>query len=411
MEILRIKNIKYKYYVIQEIFKAIALIGFFFWGLHYVAQTFNVPVFPKSVVELLLLYTLSGFLFLSWLLGERKKSLLVTAYLVTFQIVGLAFIFKDPFVVPRILIPVLLTYLSLFLFQSPEEFQKLAEKQKMEALKKDLNLLMERLDFYKKQLQEVEENYKKLLEEKQKLEELYNSEASTELEELLNEKERALKEAEEKIKTLNQKIEQLKENNRELWKLLEESMEEEEPTKGKEELRRLRKERKKLLKRVRELEGLLNDVKMTNELLTLENEELKKRIKELEKKVKELEESLSRKKAELERFVDLYERDLGAYINLLLERVYLTPSALADFAGLSQKVRKNFVKYLKKLERLNPSEVRFESLETSKGNIFKDRFSGGRVYLTIRDGKFVIEGILEGEDSKKKDRFIRERFA
>ncbi|HIC09416.1 MAG TPA: hypothetical protein EYO62_05140 [Aquificales bacterium] len=243
------------------------------------------------------------------------------------------------------------------------------------------------------------------------MEELYNSEHSAELEELLNEKEKALKEAEKKIRELNQKIEQLKENNRELWKLLEESMDEEEPSKGRDELRRLRRERKKLLKRIRELEELLKDVKMANELLTLENEELKKRVKELEKKVEELGESLNRKKAELERFVDLYERDLGSYINLLLEKVYLTPSALADFASLSPKVRKSFVKYLKKLERLNPSEVRFESLETSKGNVFKDRFSGGRVYLTVKDGRFVIEGILEGEDSKKKDRFIRERFA
>ncbi len=411
MDILRIKNIKYKYYVIQEVFKAVALIGFFFWGLHYIAKTFDIPVFPKSIVELLLLYTLSGFLFLSWFLGERKKSLLVTAYLVTFQIVGLAFVFKDPFVVPRILIPVLLTYLSLFLFQSPEEFLKLMERQKVEALEKDLNLLRERLDFYRKQLQEVEENYRKLLEEKERLEELYNSEHSAELEELLNEKERTLKEAKKKIKDLNQKIEQLKENNRELWKLLEESMEEEGSSKGRDELRRLRRERKKLLKRIRELEELLKDVKMANELLTLENEELKKHVKELEKKVEELGESLNRKKAELERFVDLYERDLGSYISLLLEKVYLTPSALADFASLSPKVRKSFVKYLKKLERLNPSEVRFESLETSKGNVFKDRFSGGRVYLTLKDEKFIIEGILEGEDSKKKDRFIRERFA
>jgi len=363
------------------------------------------------VVELLLLYTLSGFLFLSWLLGERNRLLLITAYLVTFQIVGLAFVFKDPFVVPRILIPVLLTYLSLFLYQSPEELMKSIEKQQMESLKKDLNIFKEKLNFYRNQLEEVKRNYEKLLKEKEKLEELYNSSASVELKNLLHEKEMALKQAEEKVTELNKKIEQLKQNNRELWNLLEESFEDNEPVRSKDELRKLRRERKKLVKKIKEFEILLKDYEMNNELLSLENEELKKKVSELEQEIKHLKENLERKKAELNRFVDLYERDLGNYINLLLEKVYLTPSALADFASLSEKVRKNFVKYLKKLEKLNPAEVRFESLETSKGNILKDRFSGGRVYFKIEKGKFVIEGILEGEDSKKKDRFIRERFS
>ena len=375
------------------------------------AKNFGVPVFPKGVVESLLLYTLSGFLFLSWLLGERRKTLLTVAYFVTFQIVGLAFIFKDPLVVPRILIPVLLTYLSLFLFKSPEEFLRERERRKMELLKKDLELLKERLNLYRKQLEEVERNHELLLEEKRKLEELYRSTHSEELKRLLEQKEEALKNAEERIEELSKRIETLKENNRDLWKLLEESFEDSKPQKGKDELRRLRRERKKLLKKVSELEELLKEYEMSNELLSLEKEGLKKRVEELEVKVRQLEEMLRRKTAELERFTELYDRDLGSYLNLLLEKVYLTPTALADFVSLSERVRKNFVKYLKRLESLDPSSARFESLETSKGNVFKDRFSGGRVYLTTQNGKFVIEGILEGEDSKRKDRFIRERFS
>ena len=108
--------------------------------------------------------------------------------------------------------------------------------------------------------------------------------------------------------------------------------------------------------------------------------------------------------------MDLYEQDLGSYLNLLLERVELTPAALADLVSLSEGTKRSFIKHLRKFERLDPEAVRAESLETAKGRIFKERFSGGRIYFTTRGGKFVVEGILEGEDKKSKDRFIRERF-
>ena len=399
------KNIKFKYYPLLEAIKALSLIGFFLIGLSYIGNKENLPVYPKGVLEELFLYTFVGFLFLSWLLGERKKTLLTFAYFVTFQIVGLAYILHDPLVVPRVLVPTLLVYLSLFLFESPEEYIRKREKEKLESLKREL-------EYYKTRQEELQQEYHRLEEEKLKLQEAYKSAPSKELEELLFQKEEELKRAFDRIEELKGKLERLKENNRELWQLLEESMEQTDGStpRGKEELKTLRRERRKLLKRVEKLENLLDEMKINNELLRLENRELKKRLEELSTKLEETERKLELKQSELERFLDLYERDLGSYLNLLLERVELTPAALADLVSLSEGAKRSFIKHLRKFERLDPEAVRAESLETAKGRIFKERFSGGRIYFTTRGGKFVVEGILEGEDKKSKDRFIRERF-
>lgn len=405
------RDIKTKYYPYLEVVKALTLIGFFYFSLRYVEKSFFAPIYPKSLLESLFLYSFAGFLFLSWLLGERKKTLLVFAYFITFQIIGLAIILRDPWVIPRILIPTLLTYLSLFLFKSPEEFKREKQMIQMEKLKREVILLNEKLALYKEHLEQLKAGYKLLKEEKRHLEELYNSTKSEELKRLLEQKEEELKKSKKQIEELTKKIENLKENNRELWQLLEVYAQEDTPKRGKEELKKLRKERKKLLKQISDLEKLIKNLKEEKELLLLENKDLTDKLSKSEKEIASLKEEIGEKENRLKDLERTLQKGVLDYLLLLLDRVELKPTALEDFENLSNRTKESFIKYLKKLERMKPSTTKFESLESPNKVIFKDRFSGGRVYLTLKDGKFVIEGILEGEDEKTKDRFIRKRFS
>ncbi len=404
-------NIKTKYYPYLEVIKALVLIVFFYIGLHYVEVHLSTPVYPKCLLEALFLYSFAGFLFLSWLLGERRKNLLVFAYFVTFQIIGLALVLKDPWVIPRVLIPTLLTYLSLFLFKSPEEFEREKQKQLMENLKRKVNLLNEKLTFYKEQLLQLEENYRLLETEKKQIEELYNSTHSEKLKRLLEQKEEELAKSRKQIEELTEKIANLQKNNRELWQLLEESADDNIPQKSREELRRLRKERKKLIKRLARLEEDFKNLEEEKIKLETEKESVEEELNKLKSKFETLKGVAEERMKRIKELETLLDRGIVDYLNLLLERVEFTPRALADFESLSETVKESFLKYLKKLDKMEPSTAKFESLESPNRVVFKDRFSGGRVYFTVRDGKFVIEGVLEGEDEKTKARFIRERFS
>lgn len=407
-----LRNIESKYYPFLEVIKAVTLILFSYGILYHLENKFNAPIFPRCFLEALFLLSFSIFLFLSWLLGERKKTLLVFAYFVTFQIIGLAVILKDPWVIPRVLIPTLLTYLTLFLFKSPEEFEKERQLREMKILRKKVERLKGQLASYREQLEEFEQRYRFLEEEKRKLEKVYNSTHSEELKKLLDQKERELLLARQRVEELTRKIENLKENNKELWQLLEESLEDEEQPKGlREEVRELRRERKKLMKRLRELEKLVEDLKREKRAIEIEREKIEEELKGLEESFETLKEIANEKERRLKEVEKLLNKSIVSYLNLLLERVIFTPRALADFESLSETVKENFLKYLKKLDRMEPSSAKFESLGSPNRIIFKDRFSGGRVYFTVKNGKFVIEGVLEGEDEKTKARFIKERFS
>lgn len=395
----------------MEIGKAIILIFFFYTVLYYLENKFGAPVFPRCFLEALFLFSFATFLFLSWLLGERERTLLVFAYFVTFQIIGLAVVLGDPWVIPRVLIPTLLTYLTLFLFKSPEEFKREKQRREMEILRKKVDRLKERLSSYREQLEEFERRYRFLEEEKRKLEEVYKSTHSEELKKLLDQKERELLIARQHIEELTRKIANLKENNKELWQLLEESLEEEQPKGLREEVRKLRKERKKLIKRLTELENFVRDLEREKREIETEKESVEEELNKLKSKLETLKGVAEERKKRIKELETLLDRGIVDYLNLLLERVEFTPRALADFESLSENVKESFLKYLKKLDKMEPSTAKFESLESPNRVVFKDRFSGGRVYFTVRDGKFVIEGVLEGEDEKTKARFIRERFS
>ena len=400
-------SIRPKYYPYLEIFKALLLVGFFLYGLSRISREFNLPLYPQSGIESVLLYTLVGFVFVSWLLGDRRRRFLILAYFVTFQIFGLAYVLRDINVIPRILTPIFLTYLSLFLFKSPEEFLIEREKKRQEELEREIQRQEERIRLYEETLREIQENYKRTLKEKRELEELYNSLGGEKVKKLLEEKDITLKTQEKVINELKEKIDRLKESNKELWELLEETLSQTNDKKGlREELRKLRRERKNLLRENLKLKEEIENLKLSLEVSQLEKEELGEKVERLEeilgeneKKLKDFEKALNRTSKGFR------------FLNQLFENIEFTDRALLDFVNLTPKAVKGVAKILKRLEREGLEKFKFESLEVPKGKIYKARFSGGRLYFSIKDGKIVVEGILEGESDKEKDRFIRSRFS
>ena len=380
--------------------KALLLVAFFLFGLSRISKEFNLPLYPQDGIEAVLLYTFVGFVFVSWLLGDRKRRFLILAYFVTFQIFGLAYVFKDINVIPRILTPVFLTYLSLFLFKSPEEFF-------MERLETEIAKQEEKIKLYEETLKELQEEYERTLREKNELKELYDSLGGEKIEKLLRDKEQALKKQSDLIEELKQKVERLKESNRELWELLEESLKEGNNKSGlREELKKLRKERKKLIKENLKLKEELGNLKLSLEVAELDRKTLKDTLNRLQEELRERVKQLQSLEDSLKKTAKDYR-----FINQLFDGVEFSDRALADFVTLSPEGVKNVLKLLRRLEGMDRKQFKFESLETSKGKIYRARFSGGRLYFSVKGGKISVEGILEGESDKEKDLFIRSRFS
>ncbi len=403
--------INLKYYPFAELVKAFALVAFFHFGLYFVSKNYGFPVYPSNPLEVLLVYTFTGFVLLGWLLGERKKFFLVVAYFVTFQILGLAIITEDPFAVSRILSPIFFTYLPLFLFKSPTEFHREVIERHQKTLLKELEHSRQKLEEYENLLKDLNEEYRRLLKEKEELESLLKETDLKELRKLVEEKENLLKDYKRKIQNLEEKLEKLRENNRQLWELLEETTYE---TYDQKSLRaKLTETRRELRHKKRELDNCLKDLQKSKEEIRLLEEELERAERNLNGCLEEretLKGKLETKTKEFEKLLSAYEKDLGTYLNFLFEKLSFSPKALVDLSELSDNVKQNLFKFLRRFDQ-NPDGVRMETLETSKEKIYRARFSGGRLYLTKKGNKWEIVGILEGEDEKSKDRFIRERFS
>ena len=409
---LHLRNfIKLGYYPISESAKAFLLIAFFQFGLYYIWKNYHLPIDPDKGFEIILVYTLIGFVILGWLLGERKRLFLVVSYFVTFQIVGLALIEREWEVVPRVLTPVFFTYLTLFLFKSPAEFSIEEAKKRRREIVKELALTKQQLRDYQLLIRELKVQYENTLKEKEKLEKLLKENPVGELKKLLEEKETLLSEYRSRMENLNRTVERLKANNQQLWELLEEvSTEKGSDKKVKEKLREVRKELKICQKERRKIEEELKECKDYSLLLEEENknlgsevENLKENLQRCLKENKELSEGL-------EKYRELLQKDWLKYLNLLLERFKFTPEALKDLTNLRGEILEALFKYLKKVDR-NPELLKLEKLEVAKGDIFRARFHGGRLFLKRTENGFEIVGILQGEDEKTKDRFIRERFS
>ncbi len=396
---------------LSELIKALLLIFFFHFGLYWLSETYGWNVYPHSKVGYVLLYSFIAVIFTSWFFGRRHLNLLIFSYLVTFQIVGLAFVLHDWTVIPRLLIPTFLTYLSLFLFKSPGEYLLEQKEKQIEEIYNRIKTLKEQINQYRKLLHETKQRYNQLLKEKQNLEQNLKNLNKEELEENLKKKEELVKEYEKRIAELDEKIAKLKATNAQLWEMLEETLDNDQLSGGKQkELQKLRRERKKLIKENLQLKQELDDLrtylKMLEQDLELKEEENKLLLNQLE----ELNKKIETYQQQVNKYENLLSKDWLSIFNLVWEKVKFSPRALADFMELNQKEKIQFIKALKKLDKSDPKGHKAESLTISDQTVFKGRFSGGRFYYQINNGVFEIVGILQGEDEKSKDRFIRERF-
>jgi predicted nuclease with TOPRIM domain len=396
---------------ILELLKAILLIFFFHFGLYWLSETYGWNVYPHSKVGYVLLFSFTAVIFTSWFFGRRHLNLLIFSYLVTFQIVGLAFVLHDWTVVPRLLLPTFLTYLSLFLFKSPGEYLSELKEKQIEEIYSRIKKLKSQISQYRQILKEIKDRYNQLLKEKQNLEQNLKNLNKEELEENLKKKEELVKEYEKRIAELNEKISKLKSTNAQLWEMLEETLDNDQLSGGKQkELKKLRKERKKLIKENLQLKQELDDLraylKMLEQDLELKEEENKLLLNQLE----ELNKKIDTYQQQVNKYENLLSKDWLSVLNLVWDKINFTPQALADFTELTPKEKIQFIKALKKLDKTDLSNHKAESLTISDQTVFKGRFSGGRFYYQISNGRFEILGILQGEDEKSKDRFIRERF-
>ncbi len=387
------------------------MIVFFQFGLYYIWKNYHLPIYPDRGFEIILVYTLIGFVILGWLLGERKRFFLVVSYFVTFQIVGLALIEREWEVIPRVLTPVFFAYLTLFLFKSPAEFSIEEAKRKRKAIVKELSLTKQQLKDYQLLLNELKIQYENTLKEKEKLEKLLKEEPVDEIKKLLKEKENLLSEYRSKIENLNRTVEKLKTNNQQLWELLEEiSTEKGSDKKVKEKLREVRKELKICQKEKGKIEEELKECKSYSLLLEEENKNLGSEVENLKENLQRCLKENKELYKDLEKYRELLQKDWSKYLNLLLERFKFTPEALKDLKTLRGETLEALFKYLKRVDR-NPELLKLEKLEVAKGDIFRARFHGGRLFLKRTENGIEIVGILQGEDEKTKDRFIRERFS
>jgi len=409
---LHLRNfIKLGYYPILEIVKAILLIAFFQFGLSYVAQNYKLPTYPNTGFETILVYTLIGFVILGWFLGERKRFFLVISYFVTFQIIGLALIEKDWEVLPRVLTPVFFTYLTLFLFKSPTEFEIELEEKRRQKILKELSTTKEKLKHYEFLLKEIKQQYEKTLKEKNELEKLLRENPIDELQKILKEKEALLSDYRSKMEKLQHSLERLKENNRQLWELLEEvSTERGGENKLKEKLREVRKELKSCLKDIKRLQKKLKECNEYSSFLEVENNRLTEQNRNFKNELQRFKEENEKLIKEVERLKETLKVNFIRYLNRIFDNFQFTTQALKDLTSLEGKTLQNLFKHLKKIDR-NPELLQLEKLEVPNENIFRVRFPGGRLFLKRTNKGLNIVGILEGEDSKTKDRFIRERFS
>jgi chromosome segregation ATPase len=283
------------------------------------------------------------------------------------------------------------------------QFQE--EKHRLEEeLSKNQKELMEALKTKKLYKELIE----KLTKEKSELEkriERLTKEETAEKERLLKEKEdivKKLNSLKETLKGYEERIERLTEANRRLFEMLELQQER---TTGREdrELSKLRSERKKLMKELLALEELLEEASRENLRLNEEKENLRHQVEELQRQL-----SLTQLRLEeYERIKSTRKELYQEMLDLVLDRIEWEEQALEEFIQLDHQRKREF---LKELMLLNMKELG-EVFETIKGvkNTFKLKPKGGRIYFTYgKEKTWRILGILDEEDQKHKDRFIRE---
>ncbi|NPB06021.1 MAG: hypothetical protein GXO03_00285 [Aquificae bacterium] len=363
-----------------------------------------VPLFPEDPVNAILVVSFNAVLYVGWLFGERRKLVTLLGYLFFFQITLLALVYRDPYTFVSSLLPVILTFMFVALVESPFERSQRKLVEERERLLKELDELARERSAVEEKVREFKRSVELLrlqLEEKER--QLEQARRAQESEEELKRREEEVKRFREKLKALEEELRKqrdkelkLMEANRKLFQMLE-LLGKEEDRKGGKELKTLRKERKKLIKEVLELQELL-------ELYEQENRELKERLEQTRERVYELEKSLEEERLKAKQLEGAQKRREKIYeevLSLVLPSVSFSKEALKDLLSLDRTLKKRALAELRRLPNAKPEPI------TTAKNLYKLKFSGGRLYLRRTDnGGWEVAGILDSEDDADKARVI-----
>ena len=343
-----------------------------------------IPLFPTDMYQIVLVLSYNSVLYLSWLFGERYRTVQWMGYLFFFQIIALSLYFSDLEIIVRNLPPVLLTFALVVLFESPTE-------KEIRQIEEERESLLVELDRIRKERESVEIRLRQLESELKDLRRREDDSLSEKVEILQKE-----------IKELREKERTLVEANRRLFQLLDMLRTESHSTAGgKDEIQNLRKERKKLIKELIQLQEL-------TDLYAEENQSLKAKVKELSEKLEELTREKESLRLELENLRSKKKREEQAYLEILslIPGVEFHERAVEEFIRLEEKKKRSSLRELMVFSQRKDNK-KLESITTLSG-VYRLRFSGGRVYLKRNGRKWIVLGILPSEKDKDKDRYIRE---
>ncbi len=359
----------------------IASYNFLLWYITWTGLL-PIPLFPTDPHHVVLVLSYNSVLYVSWLFGERHRTVQWIGYLLVIQIIALSVYFEDLRIIVKDLSPVAFTIALVVLFESPTE-------KRIKSVEREREDLLREIDRVRRERERVEVHLRML---------------RSEIEELEKEREKGSKELEERLAQLQRELEEYKEKesrlletNRKLFQLLEMMREEVEPLGSKEELASLRKERKRLVREVIGLQELLDVYADENEKLKEENARLKKRVEELNLKLGEMElRKENRESGRGKLYRDVLEDIL---------QIKVSERAAEELARLPVQKRRMFLKELLRFSHKEGQE-KVEPLTVVPG-VYKLRLPGGRIYLKRRNGSWEVVGVLGSEDDKEKDRYIR----
>jgi len=392
---------------VKEAFILIFLIVSYNYTLYYITvnNLSSIPLFPTDTVNTIIVLSFNLALYIGWFFGERRRLVTTLGYLFFFQIVLLSILLKNTHIFIANAIPVVFTIMLVALFESPFEKEKriIEEERKklldeLEENKRKRIEIEERINEFKKNISllkiQLEQKEKSLKEAKRLREDVKK----------IKEKEKEIDLFKEKISKLEKELEKQREKetklleaNRKLFQLLELLSREEEKKQGSKEVKELRKERKKLIKEILELQDLID-------IYDKENRNLREKISKMQKNIEELRRKIDRLELEKEnlRRESYKKREVyGELLRILFPYIQFTDDSIKDFIKLDANRKRSILKEIEKLK----GNIKLETLATDK-NIYKLKFSGGRVYLKKEKDKWVVLGILDSEENKDKARFI-----
>ncbi|WP_448587993.1 hypothetical protein [Thermocrinis sp.] len=391
--------------LVKEPFLLAFLIISYNFALIQLSYMLEVRLYPVLLSEKLHLIFFLSVLYVAWLFGERLRTVAWIGVIFVLSVFIQSVLMREPRLMLENMPAFLITLLAIKLFESPVEKRLKALQESKHKLEEELVRNQQELIETLKTKQLYDELLIKLSKEKEELEktiEKLTAEEEREKERLLKEKEEIAKKLnsfKETLRAYEEKVERLTQANRRLFEMIETQQERLAEPENK-ELSKLRSERKKLIKELLDMEGILDELMKENSKLKEEKENLQKGLQDALTKLELAQLGLEQYRKSQTSKKEVY-KDL---LELILENITWEEKALEDFIGLDRERKKEFLKELLLLNMKDTSEV-FESL---KKNIFKLKPKGGRIYFTHgKDRNWHIIGILDAEDDKHKNRFIR----